>query len=1664
MQELSQNHTVLVEKSLKRQSCAFTFLPRIQFSTMANTSNSADSNAPQLEGGTYEIIRNRLLTQATDLRGRIAKLNDARKEVFGAIEFSLKATDRISTENNCIARDIIAIGDKTLFGYNVHLGLRTETKLSDVFSIYAYSENHFQQLPLDLLQDEKFDEDFRNIYKYYRDTVFLRFTIVGIHLYMVFQIGKNEKDLKAFKWRINPDSSLSYIDARSENETRFPEQHEFKWTRAHRDMQRKGKHPHVSILDRIFVETIGGNLTIKIEDNTDTGQGIYEEEVVHKEQGLDDAEILFANLGNIIVLKIRPFQEREFRYIAFNEKVKEAQRIDALAHSCVLLPEDHGIIFSNGYYLQTGEFKQFEAGISEMHFDKRIQSPNGEDHLYIFYNQPTGTYVLLSYNIISQKVDTPIVCHGYSLFSDGELRFFKTEEEPRKHHAIQIWQTPYTGLDYVLPVTKDNYLFKVGNRDIVKAMAECQEVLTLLQKSDSYGGLYIDLVKITGDITDTHYWLSKSEAFEIDVPLKEIRKNAESAIQEFDKVVRIRKHTQSETQRVLEGAEQLIRESKRSIFENVNQFVNMLAGIRTWRGEATSLKELRYVDAEIVDKLEQTLATESTRLSQACVEYLLREDSLKPYEEKISLHNSEIQNVRTATEAATLEQAIDATGKELELLIEIVSNLKIEDATQTTRIIDQISNIYGELNQVRAALRRQRKALMSTEAIAEFASQLKLVEQAVVNYLDVSDTPEKCEEYLSKLMIQVEEIEGKFSKFDEFIAQVTEKREEIYNAFESRKIQLVEQRNKRASALFKSAERVISGIKNRVASFEEVKQINGYFASDLMIEKVRDLVEQLKALDDTVKAEDIQAKLKVVREDAIRQLKDKQELFVGGENIIQLGKHRFTVNTQALDLTIVAREDAQYFHLTGTNFFELIKNAEFEATRPVWEQALVSENPNVYRAEFLAYHFFLQLVNATQKTAVAQFLQSDQEMQLLQIQQFMTPRYQEGYAKGVHDYDAIAILNALCELHDSIELLRFLPETRACAALWWLAFAEDEQRNILDKRLKGLGYLLQVFPDSIEFGNIIAELCTELGKFCTETNLFPQHLASNAAEYLFHELSRNDQFIASPEADKIATGLLKYLDQKSMREAYASSLDHLKNTRRGRFELLRSWVNAYVRESDIASGKDYVDEAAFLLFIEDQKQVRNVKASVKRNLAGLRGEHAVIGEGGTYALDYNHFMHKLRKYETEILPQYQSFVQLKKELSSQFRHDLRLNEFEPRVLSSFVRNQLIDEVYLPLFGDNLAKQIGAAGENKRTDRQGMLLLISPPGYGKTTLMEYIANRLGLIFVKISGPAIGHEVTSLDPDQANNSAAREEIKKLNLALEMGDNIMLYIDDIQHCNPEFLQKFISLCDAQRKIEGQYKGRAKTYDLRGKRVAVVMAGNPYTESGEKFKIPDMLSNRADTYNLGDIIGDTANQFQLSLIENALSSNASLQKIAQRSHKDIHVFLQIAENGNQEGIDFEANYSPEEVAEIVSVLQKLLIVRDIVLKVNEEYIRSAGIAEEYRTAPAFKLQGSYRDMNKLAEKVVPIMNDKELLSLIVSHYESESQTLTNGAEANLLRFKELTGLMNASDKTRWEEIKTVFMKKQRMLGVDGADRIGQVVASLNELVEAVKDAKKGN
>ncbi len=399
------------------------------------------------------------------------------------------------------------------------------------------------------------------------------------------------------------------------------------------------------------------------------------------------------------------------------------------------------------------------------------------------------------------------------------------------------------------------------------------------------------------------------------------------------------------------------------------------------------------------------------------------------------------------------------------------------------------------------------------------------------------------------------------------------------------------------------------------------------------------------------------------------------------------------------------------------------------------------------------------------------------------------------------------------------------------------------------------------------------------------------------------------------------------------------------------------------------------------------------------------------------------------------------------------------------MMSSFVRNKLINEVYLPIVGDNFAKQMGAAGDAKRTDLMGLLLLISPPGYGKTTLMEYVASRLGLTFVKVNGPALGHAVTSIDPAEAPNATARQEVEKINLALEMGNNVMLYLDDIQHTHPELLQKFISLCDGQRKMEGVWRGKTRTYDLRGKKFCVVMAGNPYTETGAKFEIPDMLANRADTYNLGDVLSGREEVFALSYVENSLTSNVALAPLAMRDQSDVYAFIRMAKGEQVPSSELKHGYSAVEVSEIVAVLERMFLCQAVVLRVNQQYIESAATDDDFRTEPTFKLQGSYRNMNKLAEKVVAAMTPDEVQTLIDDHYNGEAQTLTTGAEHNLLKLAEMRDRMDEEQTARWADIKRSFKRIKTIGGAedDPATRVVGTLAGMNDTFSQVGASVSG-
>jgi hypothetical protein len=499
----------------------------------------------------------------------------------------------------------------------------------------------------------------------------------------------------------------------------------------------------------------------------------------------------------------------------------------------------------------------------------------------------------------------------------------------------------------------------------------------------------------------------------------------------------------------------------------------------------------------------------------------------------------------------------------------------------------------------------------------------------------------------------------------------------------------------------------------------------------------------------------------------------------------------------------------------------------------------------------------------------------------------------------------------------------------------------------------------------------------------------------------------------------------------------------------------RDWINSFVNSKDNKEWTFFIDEATVISLLNFNKdyQVSEKGLKLTSKIQGLLGDHNLI-ENEELLLTLDDFISRAKHQMEVIAPAYNRYIELRHNITNEQREFLQLENFKAKPLASFVRNRLITDSYLHLIGDNFAKQMGTVGDSKRSDLMGMLLLISPPGYGKTTLIEYVASKLGLVFMKINCPSLNHEVVSLDPAEAPDATAAKELEKLNLGLEMGNNVLLYLDDIQHTSPEFLQKFISLCDGTRKIDGVWRGKPKTYDMKGKKFAVCMAGNPYTESGEAFKIPDMLANRADIYNLGDMLSGQESVFELSYIENSLTSNSVLAPLANRNLDDLYKIIDMAKGIDTPINELEHNYSPAEVNEIKNVIQKLLKIQKVVLKVNQQYITSASVEDKYREEPSFRLQGSYRNMNKMTEKVVSVMNDDEIQNLILDHYRGESQTLTVGTEDNYLKLKSMIGCMTEKEEDRWNSILSDF-KRHKSVGdadTDGTVKIANQLSIIQE------------
>jgi len=1624
------------------------------------------------EGGAYEVLRKRLSEQGRQLRERAETLNALRLGEFGSSRMEAIGRLRIRTEHNCIARDIVQVGDCLLFGYNVFIGLKKETRIEDVFSLYRLIEgpDGYDVTPIEIsasfLADPIFAKEFAELFAYYKNTRLLQLVVRDSKLLAAFQIGERIEDMRVFRWQIE-HGKVRYIDNRGERDIALPAPYDFEWVRATREHAVNGRHPHLNILDTVFVETVEGDLTIKIENNTEDGLGIYREPVEDQTQSLDDALVEFARVGSLILLRVLPYREQVWRYLVYNTLSRKVHRLDAIGQACVQLPEDHGIVFPGGYMLQNGETRSFDQSTDGMRFKRKIRSPNGEDVLYLFYSPEDGRIALFVYNTIQRGMQPPIMGNGYARLEDGRMVIFSAESpEPTRIHPMQVWRTPFASEEHAQRQPPGNsFLGRIGNPDLVRGISDLLGLAREIDVVDVSAQRYQLLTQTTRRLFDQYHWLEDPHCEGMAPLLREIVASSEAVLDEYEKVESIRRQS-AEAMREAEVRQRALFERLvPDRWERVQDCVDALNAISAQRGRLLTLREQRYVDVAAIDAMESALQQAQADAGAATGVFLAGDKALQPYLDRVQSLDAEAQKSPGVAALQEPLRGMQTLSADLDLLSELMATLKMDDAAQRTRIVESISAIYARLNQARARAEQRRKSLGSSEAVAQFGAQFTLFGQSIASALSSARDPERCDQELSRLMVQLEELESQFGEHEQFLADIVSKREELLETFEAHKQSLLDERQRKGQALADAASRILEGLNRRTARLSGTDELNAFFAGDPLIVKLRDMAGRLRALKDSVRADDIEARLKAARDQSVRALRDRSELFEEGGSVIRLGpRHRFSVNTQELDLTVLPREDGLALHLTGTGFFAPVRDPELDALRDYWTCTLESESPTLYRGEYL-----LGEVVAAAETGrdgltmdlLRQYAKQPEHL-VRALREFAAPRYRDGYEKGIHDHDAARLLIAWLPLRDSAGLLAHAPAARAWAAVFWAQMrARPESARWIDRARNAQG-IDRVFAHRGGLERLREEIAAAM-RADAEANGLPVAAVLDlpAAEVLTTVLADpRAAFVWSKYARGLHDALRDRLIAERLWDGLQAALSALANDLGARWRLVAQWFEAMATDAAHASLVDYLPEAVAMLLLGDEALSQVVAADLRVEVDGLLGEHPNIVEGRT-VLAVDALGERLRLHREVYLPAFRRTQSLRQALIAREREALRLSEFKARPLTSFVRNKLINDVYLAIIGDNLAKQMGTVGENKRSDLMGLLMLISPPGYGKTTLMEYVAHRLGLIFMKINGPALGHSVRSLDPAQAPDATARQELEKLNLALEMGDNVMLYVDDIQHTHPEFLQKFISLCDGTRRIEGVWQGRTRTYDMRGRKFCVVMAGNPYTESGEVFKIPDMLANRADIYNLGDVLGGMEDAFKLSYLENCLTSNPVLAPLATRELGDLYKLVD-----RIEGRPFSANslshgYSAAEIEELCAVLERLIRVREVVYRVNQQYIVSAAQADKYRTEPAFKLQGSYRNMSKLAEKVSPVMNAAELQQLISDHYQGESQLLTTGAEENLLKLAELREILTETEAARWAQIKRDFLRNKSM-GADDAEVGPRVVAQLNDLVEGVRSLEK--
>lgn len=1601
----------------------------------------------QLSGGSYDLLRQRLSDQVTTMVSAAQAVDARRTEAFGSTNLALVDSTRINTPVAALARDIARVGDILIFGYNAELELGAVTP-EHVFALYRADGHNLHPLaaddPANFLTEPAFREDFDKLYRFYGKARFADLRVRREQLLAVFQVGDAENDIQVLRWTITANDEVRFLDARGDRDYTFPDAHDIEWNTSTREDQRAGAYPTVAVDNEVFVGFRDGRLQLRVDTGTGDSRVEIDEAVTHSNQSLTDVTVRYAATGDILLIQVALYGEPSRTYV-FSRTSHTGTRVDAVGHSSRVLPGGDGIVFCGGYHMSATGTRTFDVDTTNMVLEEVITSPNGEDVLYTYHRRSDGAYLLMPYNLVRREINQVIPCHGVAIFDDGSMvinRNAPQDEEVSVTHPVQWWSTPFSDPNQPVEVAGEHqWAGRVGNAALVGGLGAIYDLERLVLGTSPTRRTWESASAATRRILDTNLWLADPEAGELHGAVQAVAATVSSLIDEF--AIRERKRSTAASE--LTKVESLVREATSKIggANTPATVVSTMGQLRRARGAVATAADIDQVDTARIEALIEQLDQANATMSEHAVSVLDDDTAFASFHSTIDTLAASIDAATTSTELDEIGTQIDAQAHDLDAVIDTVAALESGDPTVRTRIVRSVSDVTGVLNRARAALDTKRRSLGAAETAAAFDAEVALVEQTMTGSISGTSTPDDCDAVLARLLVTIERLEGRYGDDPERGAELAELRANVHEAVSARRSTLVDERNRRTSRVAEAATRLIATIERRAAEQTDDAGVEAFFATDQMAGRVRELADELDDLGETGRAAEVRAALKGAAENARRRIRDHAALGAD-DGSVNLGGNRLARNSQPFELVLSARGEGRVaVTVTGTDFERDVTErlAEFD---DLLDTTFPSESPDVSRSEYLAWAVIADAEDHGRLGDLVTAAAAPDEVAAW-VTSVAEHRHYDGYQRGVHDADAARILAAVASQLGGEPLLRFTARTRAEGLLWWTSLTDEE-------RLQWRGRIRSAMATRTDFGANapVTTVASEVAAAEYRSTSRSGTLGQAVAEYVVDEIGTHDAFTITDGGTALRTELESAVGAARFTEfvaALAADDDPVR-----RFELAHDWVAGFVAADEVR--RDWaldVDEVAIRLAVPDVA-TRQVAGARAVTVTGLVADHPRIVDG-SLTLRIDALAGGAGARYDAMTVRWPAYQQARSAVLAEVTAEVRLDEYRPKPMAGFVRNTLIDRALLPMFGANLARQIGTVDANDMA-RQGMLVVVSPPGYGKTTLMEWLADQLGLLIVKVNGPALGHDTVSLDPADAPNATARAEVEKLNLAFALGRNVMLYVDDIQHTSPVLLSRFIPLADATRRIEGVLDGEPHTFDLRGKRFAVVIAGNPYTTGGGRFEMPDMLVNRSDVHNLGDVSSSHAQAFSASYLENSVTANPTLAPHAARLLDDLGGIVQMADGkAAVDSSTLEHNWDTGDLDAAVKVVRHLGQARDVLLKVNAAYIASASTAEGDRTAPPFLLQGSYRNMARLASRVAPVMTDDELNTLVDDHYQAEAQTLTDHAEQNLLAYKELVGHATAADDERWRAIVEAFLARQA-----AADPATAIVGAIGDLADAVR------